>query len=176
MNEVIRLAFPPIIEAVIDVECDMPAQFNLLALEQAARTKFAGDYPEVKKRHIEQHRFQPRGEEPAEHTTSRGIQALQFIRSDKTQLIQVRATGYSFNRLAPYGSLDDYLPEIERTWKDFVEISAPLQVRVVRLRYINRFLLPLKEGKLSFEEFLTVGPQLPDQTNLNFSGFMNQYS
>jgi uncharacterized protein (TIGR04255 family) len=175
-EEVIRLNFPPIVEAVVDVECDMPSQFNLLALEQVARTKFASDYPEVKKRFIEQHRFQPREEEPAEHTTSREIQALQFIRSDKIQLVQIRTTGYSFNRLAPYGSLDDYFPEIEKTWKDFVEIATPLQVRTVRLRYINRFVLPLEDGKLSFGEFLTVGPQLPDQTNLNFTGFVNQYS
>lgn len=175
-EEVIRLDLPPIAEAVVDIECDMQPQFNLLSVEPAARAKFLTDYPEFKKRFVEQHRFQPRGDEPAEHTTFREIQALQFIRSDKTQLLQVRTTGYSFNRLTPYTSLDNYFPEIEKTWREFVEVASPIQVRAVRLRYINRFFLPLVDGKINFDEFLTVGPQLPDQTNLSFTGFVNQYS
>ena len=42
--------------------------------------------------------------------------------------------------------LDEYLPEIERTWRFFVELASPVQVRRIRLRYINRILLPLASG------------------------------
>ena len=75
----------------------------------------------------------------------RGIQALQFLHADEKQLVQVRAQGFSFNRLAPYTSLDDYLPEIERTWHLFVGLASPVQIRVVQLRYINR--IPCRRGR-----------------------------
>lgn len=68
---------------------------------------------------------------------------LQFLKNDEKQLVQIRPQGYSFNRLAPYGGFDEYLPEIERAWRLFVDIVMPLQVKLIRLRYINRFLLPM---------------------------------
>ena len=49
----------------------------------------------------------------------RAIQSLQFLHEDEKQLVQVMAQGFSFNRLAPYTSLDDYLPVIQRTWELF---------------------------------------------------------
>lgn len=175
-EEVMRFPFPPIVEAVVDIECDLPPNFNLMAIEASANAAFQADYPQSKKRYVEQHLFQPRGEEPAKHTTMREIQALQFQKQDNTQLVQVRSTGYSFNRLAPYSTLDDYLPEIEKTWMQFVRIASPLQIRAIKLRYINRILIPLMDGKLDLDGYLTVGPQLPDESNLTFIGFFNQYA
>ncbi len=77
--------------------------------------------------------------------------------------MQVRAQGFSFNRLAPYSSLDDYLPEIERTWRLYVDLVSPTQIRFIRLRYINRILLPMAEKKVDLDEFLTIGPRQPDE-------------
>jgi uncharacterized protein (TIGR04255 family) len=175
-EEVMWFPFPPIVEAVVDIECDLPPNFNLIAIEASANTAFQAEYPQSKKRFVEQHVFEPHGEEPATHTTMRGIQALQFQKQDNTQLVQVRTTGYSFNRLAPYSTLDDYLPAIEKTWTQFVKIASPVQIRAVKLRYINRILIPLMDGKLDLDGFLTVGPQLPDESNLTFVGFLNQYA
>jgi uncharacterized protein (TIGR04255 family) len=84
--------------------------------------------------------------------------------------------GFSFNRLAPYTSLDDYLSEIERVWRIFVSIASPVQIRVVRLRYINRILLPLTNGRVELEDYLKVGPRLPDEDHLGLAGFLNQYT
>ena len=175
-EEVMRFPFPPIIEAVVDIDCDLPPNFNLTEIEASANATFQAEYPQSKKRFVEQHLFVPRGEEPATHTTTRGIQALQFQRQDNAQLVQLRSTGYSFNRLKPYSTLDDYLPEIEKTWMQYVKIASPIQIRAVKLRYINRILIPLIDGKLDLDEFLTVGPQLPDESNLTFVGFLNQYA
>ena len=175
-EEVMRFPFPPIVEAVVDIDCDMPPNFDLVAVEGAARDAFQEQYPNVQPRFIEEHRFERQGNEPSKHTTMRGIQALQFRTQDNTQLVQVRSHGYSFNRLAPYSSLDDYIGEIERTWARFVKIALPVQIRAVKLRYINRILIPLTDGKLDLDGYLTVGPQLPDESNLTFIGFFNQYA
>jgi uncharacterized protein (TIGR04255 family) len=104
------------------------------------------------------------------------VHALQFLAEDERQLVQIRAQGFSFNRLAPYSSLDDYLPEIERTWKRFVEVTKSVQVRKVGARYINRILLPMPEGHLELADYLQVCPQLPDEENLTFVGFLNHHS
>ena len=88
--------------------------------------------------------------------------------------MQVRVQGFSFNRLAPYTSLDDYLPAIERAWRLFLDIASPAEIRRVRLRYINRILLPLVDGRVVMKDYLKVGPRLPDEKALLLTGFLNQ--
>jgi uncharacterized protein (TIGR04255 family) len=73
---------------------------------------------------------------------------------------------FSFNRLAPYTTLDDYLPEIERAWLLYVDLVSPVQIRVIRLRYINRMLLPMPANQLDLDEFLEIGPRVPDEEKL----------
>jgi uncharacterized protein (TIGR04255 family) len=172
----LKLTAAPIVEAVVDIECDMPPKFELAALEGPAGEVYRDRYPGVQTQFIEEHKIEQRPDESVKHTLVRGIQALQFRQEDNKQLIQVRSQGYSFNRLAPYSTLDEYLGEIERTWRLFVDLAAPVQVRAVRLRYINRLPLPLKDGKLETTDFLKVSPQLPDESNLTFVGFLNQHS
>lgn len=135
-----KLANPPIIEAVLDLDCDMPPSQDIAALETPARESFRDHYPTFRTQLLQGFRIeQPPDAEPR-LSAQRGIQAFQFLQEDEKQLVQVRAHGFSFNRLAPYTSLGDYLPEIERTWRLFVGFVSPVQVRLIRLRYINRIL------------------------------------
>ena len=172
----LKLTNAPIVEAVIDIDCDMPPGFELVALEQSASGAFRDEYPRFRTRFVERHRVEPRPDAPGKHQATREIQALQFWHDDEKQLVQVRATGFSFNRLAPYTSLDAYLPEMRRTWELFVQIASPVQIRVVRLRYINRIMLPLTRGRVDFKEYLRVGPKLPDEDRLRFASFFNQHT
>jgi uncharacterized protein (TIGR04255 family) len=104
------------------------------------------------------------------------LQALQFRSSDEKQIVQVRRGGFSFNRLAPYTSLDHYLNEIRRTWDIYREISSPLHVRAIQLRYINKLSLPAKDGKVELNEYFRIGPRLPNEDSMALLGFLNQYS
>jgi len=106
-------------------------------------------------------------------STHSALQAFQYLHEDEKQLVQLRPQGFSFNRLAPYTSFDDYLPEIERTWRSYVELAAPVLVRVIRLRYINRILLPLAASSIDLDEFLKIGPKLPYE-GLVLYGFLTQ--
>ena len=171
----LKLLHPPIVEAVLDVDCDMPPTFDLVALEQAAREAFQGQYPEFRAQFLEEHQIEQKAGQPIQVSARRRLQAFQFLQEDEKQLVQVRMQGFSFNRLTPYTSLDDYLPEIERMWSLFAHIASPIQIRIVRLRYINRILLPLINGRVELEDYLKVGPRLPDEDRLRFAGFLNQY-
>ena len=171
-----RLSNAPIVEAVIEIRCDMGPTFDLPALEAAARDLFRDQYPKLRHQFIEEHRFEKQGDEPPRVSAQRGLQAFQFLHDDEKQLVQIRTHGFSFNRLAPYSSLDDYLPEIERTWALFVQLAKPVQIQQIRLRYINRILLPMTNGQVEFTDFLKVSPRLPEEDKLHFVGFLNQHA
>lgn len=168
----------PIVEAVVDIDCDMPPALNLAALEGGASAALAGRYPKVRVQHVEEHRIEARSDAEPKFSVRRGIQGLQFFQDDEKQLVQLRALGYSFNRLAPYSSLDEYLPEIERTWKIFVDLAAPLHVRRVRLRYINRLPLPLSPGSsVELLDYISTAPQrFPLEDELKFDGVLHRYA
>jgi len=170
------LSKPPIVEAVVDIDCDMPPTQDLAALEGPARERFRGQYPKFRTRFLHEGQIELQGDDLPKVSARRGIQALQFLHDDEKQLVQVRGRGFSFNRLAPYSSLDAYLPEIERTWQLFVSLASPIQIRAVRLRYINRIELQWKEGRITLGDYLKVSPQLPDGAGVTFAGFFNQHA
>lgn len=167
---------PPIVEAVVDIDCDMPASVDVEALRAEAQAALAERYPVTRQRLLSEHQISGAFDKPLAVTTRQGLVALQYCTSDGKQLVQFRPAGYSFNRLAPYSTLDDYLQEIERTWKLFVAIAMPVVCRAVRLRYINRIELPMVEGRVDIDDYLRVAPRLPDEERLSFAGFFNQHA
>ena len=172
----LSLPRPPIVEAVLDIECDMPPEQTLTSLEGAARERFRDQYPTFRSQVLRQHQIESKPSEPLAMSVREDVQALQFVHADGNQLVQLRAQGFSFNRLAPYVSLDHLLPEIERTWKLFVELTLPVQIRLIRLRYINRISLPMENGSLDLDRYLRTGPRLPDEESLRLLGFFHQHS
>lgn len=177
MNEPeLNLPNPPIVESVLDIECDLPPGQQLAALEGPARETFRDRYPKFRPQVTQEFQFEATPEAPLNMSLRHGIQAYQFLHDDEKQLVQVRVQGFSFNRLAPYTSLDDYLPEIERCWFQYVALAAPVQVRLIRLRYINRILLPSADKKPNLDEYFRRFPHLPDDERLVLTGFLHQYA
>jgi uncharacterized protein (TIGR04255 family) len=173
----LELRHPPIVEAVLDIDCDVPPVQDLVALETPAREQLGATYPKNDRQWLLEQRIEAKADASATSFSSRhAVQALRFRHEDEKQLVQLRALGYSFNRLAPYGALDDYLAEIERTWRIYVALAKPTQVRLIRLRYINRILLPIEPAPLEIDDYLKLGPRLPDEANLAFVSFFNQYA
>lgn len=171
-----KLRNPPIVEAVLDIDCDTPPNVELQALEESARERFHDQYPKSRKQFSHEVQFEAKPEALSSLSARHAIQALQFLTNDEKQLVQVRAQGFSFNRLAPYSNLDDYLREIERTWRLYVEVAEPIMTRLVRLRYINRITLPTEAGKVDLDDFLKIGPRSADQETLSLTGFLIQQS
>lgn len=172
----LELENPPIVEAVLDLDCDMAPGWDLGSIEAEAREAFRESYPKYKAQVLHEHKIQvPGGAEP-KLSVRRGLQAFQFLQEDERQLVQARLSGFSFNRLAPYSSLDDYMPEIERAWGLFRDLASPVQVKNVRLRYINRILLPLRKGSVDLDDYLAAGPRLPEEESLRFAGFVDRHS
>lgn len=172
----IKLAHAPIIEAVMDIDCDLPLTVDRDALEKSARDALRGRYPHFQQQFIQTHLVTSNGEDPPQMKTNEVRGAMQFFTEDKKQLVQFRPNGFSFNRLAPYTTLDDYLPDIEAAWHLFEELAQPVQIRKVGLRMINRMLLPMVDHQIQFSDFLQVSPRLPlTAPPLIFTGFLDQH-
>lgn len=171
-----KLQNPPIVEAVFDVDCDLPPGFDLAAVKEPSLARFGDLYPKFQTQFMQEHKIEAKADAPLNISTSLAVQAFQFRHEDDKQIVQVRAHGFSFNRLPPYTSLDDYLPEIERTWRLYVDLVSPVQIRAIRLRYINRILLPMTGNGLDLDEFLKISPRLPDEVRLTLHGFLSQQS
>lgn len=169
-----RLENAPIIEAVLDIDCDLPPSLDILTLEAAARDRFLGDYPICETRYLFQHEFETKPSGASRTSTHQAVQGFMFRQEDGKQIVQVRAEGFSFNRLAPYSTFSNYLPAIAYAWKAFAEIASPVTVRTIRLRYINRILLPLNNHEVELEDYLSLAPKLPDPESMTFVGFLNQ--
>ncbi len=175
-SDALSLEHPPIIEAVLDLNCDMPPAFDLEALAEVAKERFSGSYPLARKQVVEQHEVRVDPEAVANYSSRHEIGALQFLHDDEKQIVQVRREGYSFNRLAPYEGLDTYLPEVRRTWSIFREMTGPVQIRQITLRFINRILLPLTGGQLAIADYFGIGPELPGGDALKLTGFVRRDS
>ena len=160
----------------MDIDCDMPNHADVDALAGAAAAALVDRYPTPRRRMLSEHQISATPDQALAVTSRQGLQALQYFSADEKQLIQFRPAGFSFNRLAPYTTLDDHLAEIERTWRIFVGIANPVVCRAVRLRYINRIQLPMVDGRVEIDDYLKLAPKLADEERLTFVGFFNQHS
>lgn len=174
----LKLKNPPIIEAVLDIDCDLPPDFRLADHKEQIEKEILPSYPKGRQQLFQEHEFRKDGENDPEMSVRSGLQALQFLKEDEKQLIQFRSAGFSFNRLAPYSTLDDYLPEIESFWNRYCELVQPLQIKKIGLRMINRLDLPITNGQCRLKDYLKISPELPggDDRRLTFSGFLNHHT
>jgi uncharacterized protein (TIGR04255 family) len=173
----LKLANAPIIEAVLDIDCDMPPGQQFASLQSPAHDAFRQEYPKFRTAFVQTHQIETKADQPPQMSVKHAIQAFQFLNNDERQIVQLRTQGFSFNRLLPYTSLDDYLPKIEHAWKLFVSIASPVQIRTVRLRYINRIMLPLAANEsVELDHYLKIGPRVPDEKKFTLLGFLDQQS
>jgi len=173
----LKLAKAPIVEAVLDIDCDMLPGQQFATLEQSLRTAFIKEYPKFRAALIQTQQIETKADQPPQMSVHHAVQAFQFLQDDEKQITQVRTQGFSFNRLAPYTGFNDYLPQIERAWRLFIAKTSPIQTRGIRLRYINRILLPLESsGGVELDSYFKIGPRLPDEKRFTLLGFLDQQS
>jgi uncharacterized protein (TIGR04255 family) len=170
-----KLKNAPIVEAVLEIVCDMPPDLDIAALQERAQEAFRPQYPKVRTVLMREHHIETKALTQSRYGVKHRVQGVQLVQDDEKQLVQVKTGGFSFHRLAPYSTLDDYLGEMERTWRLFVQLSSPVQVRLVQLRSINRLLLPMSSGQLALDEYLKTCSRLPDEDRFGLLGFLNQH-
>ncbi len=178
-EEPFRLAKAPIIEAVVEFHCELPPGLNRAVFEAGVKQAFGPTYPKLQTNYIQEYKIEAQPNQAPQSAVLHAVHGYRHNSEDGKQIVQTRFDGFFFNRLSPYSSLDDYLPEVQRCWSLYREVAQPVIVKQLALRYINRLLFPIVEGKLSLQEFLRHAPQLPrprsEGHELTFTGFMHHH-
>jgi len=83
----LRLPKAPIVEAVLDIECEMPSKVDLEGLEKLASQGLGEEYPKHEKQFVQEHTFQATAAETPKLSIRRNTQALRFRQQDGKQLV-----------------------------------------------------------------------------------------
>jgi len=160
----------PILEAVIDIHVRLPADVGLEALSTIPWDD-AGRYSVRLPRFRGDIRFQTDARTPvvsAEQTQ------IGFVSrdEDRKQVVQSRLDGYAFSKLAPYERWEPFCEEARSLWKKYCEVTHPLGITRIAVRYINRLELPLPFD--DFREYLRTYPEVSSDLPQGLSAFLLQ--
>jgi len=172
-EEKLLLKNAPIVEAIIDIDCDMPPGFQIEAIKDVADKAFGANYPikTIQNTFSMQMTF---GSGPSQSDASNPeVHAYRFQSADGKQIVQARANGFTFNRLKPYGSFDEYIPEIKSLWSSYLAVACPILVRTIKLRYLNMIALPVSGKRFEMESYFKICPRIPCEEDLLVNIFAN---
>lgn len=132
----------PIVEALLDIQVDLPPGINLITLE-TIYLSIKNQFPGKQLRNIAQVQFEQQEDGQTKISDSVvGSDGYIFLSSDKTKVLQTRLEGFSFSKLKPYGKWEDFRDEARELWQLYVKLAKPIKVRRMALRYINQLELP----------------------------------
>jgi uncharacterized protein (TIGR04255 family) len=148
----------PITEALIDIRVIYPQGTTLEKLKKFG-AEVRDRYPHENTREMMEGKIDFSTSKPLSQS-SRSTIGYIFHSADRKQAVQVRLDGFTFSRFAPYRNWDHMMDETKRLWNAFVALLDPTSVLRVAVRYVNQINLPLKEGTLSFEHYLSTFPKI----------------
>ena len=173
MAAITHLERAPITEALLDFRVTLPGEFRVDAFLPVREALRAG-YPVVDEQRGFKTTFQFKpGNPPVTGTELMGPQGYFFKSQDGLNIAQFRVNGFTYNRLAPYTSWDQVLPEALRLWDIYVEVAKPLSLDRLAVRYINRMKFP---AGVDTSRYLNVLPPLFPGAPRVVSGFVTRIS
>jgi uncharacterized protein (TIGR04255 family) len=149
---------PPIVEAIFDVQMELPQDVGIAELEIFGKT-IASTYPEKKAQRKFASKFEIKNEEPSAEAFNLGIAGILNWSSDHKQALQVRLDGFSFSRLKPYEKWDVHFTEFLKYLTLYCEHISPLQIKRVATRFVNVIELP--RGHVNWEEYFVNAARTP---------------
>lgn len=92
--------------------------------------------------------------------------------SDKSRVLIVRTTGFTYSRLPPYKDWDELRESAKRLWELFLGMARPETVNRIAVRYIN--VLPLPIQTEDFSVFLKAAPVVPTGLPQGLASFLQR--
>lgn len=160
---------PPIIEALLDIQVELPPNIDLARIE-GFKKYVASTHPIVMKKNQWQTSFQlGNGDLPEIRDKTVGTIGYQYLTADRKNIIQARLDGFTVNLLKPYSNWNSLQCEANERWKEYCEIATPLNVTRLALRYINKIEIPMPFT--DFKEYLLTVPDIPSGIPQALSSF-----
>ena len=151
----------PIVEALVDIHVEAPSAPDIAALALV----MAGE----KERYPRQDNLVTASisVNPAAGVATSAAQQLIGFRyvAPTPTVVQVRANGFAFSRLAPYPAdgWEEWVPEAKRLWQRYVEATNVRRVVRLAVRYINKIDIPCPAGEaIEPEEYFATFPRIAE--------------
>lgn len=169
MQETRHYSRAPITEAIIDLRVTLPEGF---AVDQFAdfADRISKDFPTKEPIHTGSLLFQ--AGPSIKIDASREHHGFLFRSSDGLRIVQAKLSGFSFNRLAPYSTWEEFSKDARQLWEIYKDVCKPSSVTRAGIRFINRLDLP---GPLvDFKDYLRTVPEISPELPQGLSGFFMQ--
>lgn len=96
---------------------------------------------------------------PLKIDASQELSGFWFRSRDNLHTFQATTGGFTFNRLAPYNSWEEFSAEARRLWNIYNDICKPICVKRAAIRYVNQINLPA-DGSIELKDFLKTVPEV----------------
>ncbi|OHB69969.1 MAG: hypothetical protein A2W23_03540 [Planctomycetes bacterium RBG_16_43_13] len=160
----------PIVEAVLDIRVELPEDVTLATLEpfcNSIKERFPGKKERVSfKAGFELSQV---GHKVATSNVPCGY-ILNSLNNDK--VVQARLDGFTFSKLKPYETWGALRSEARELWEHYFQITNPVKVIRIALRYINRIEIPLSMN--DFKEYISTTPEIAPKLPQALSHFFMQ--
>ncbi len=160
----------PIKEAIIDLRVALPEGFFLEKLKDIY-PYISDNFPTVEPFYqgIGAITYQPGA--TFQIDASEKQTGFWFRSEDNLQTFQATLEGFTFNRLAPYNSWEEFSNTARNLWQIYKEICQPVHVTRAAISYINQINIPASE-LMDLKEYLStipeVSPHLPQKALQSF--------
>ncbi len=159
-----RYKQPPIIEAISEFQFEPEASWDL-TIPGLIYEKLQKTFPE--RNQVTQINTAIAGGVGSVHVDT--VPLMQFIREDKSSLVQIGQNLLTINQLKPYTSWQDFLPLIEEGLRAYKAVVHLRQLSGIALRYINRIEF---EQEIELEDYFHFRPFLGPGLPQNLSAFL----
>jgi uncharacterized protein (TIGR04255 family) len=160
----------PITEALIDIRVNYAQGTTLEKLKKFGE-EVRERYPHENTREMMEGKIDFSTPTPRSQSTRSTVGYI-YHSEDRKQAVQVRLDGFTFSRFAPYQNWGHMMDETKRLWDLFVALFEPTLVLRVAVRYVNQINLPLNEGTLSFEHYLSTFPKIGTDDDILLEQFL----
>lgn len=171
MSEYTVFPNAPITEALLDIRVQLPEEVDLKKLE-TFQAFVKERFPQKQERISFQAGFQFSPEGPATLPPSSKPDGYLFRSTTENKVVQARLDGFTFNKLKPYEKWELFSSEAHDLWKIYVDITSPIKITRIALRYINRIEIPLPIN--NFKEYILTVPEIAPNIPQALSNFFMQ--
>lgn len=98
--------------------------------------------------------------QPLPHQLGGALAKMQFLKSDRTAMVQVGPDLLAINVRAPYPGWESFAEMIQKQFNIYVGIAAPTKFKRIGLRYINR--IDFDVTAIEITKYFSYYPHLPE--------------
>src|SRR6266702_1519681 len=146
----------PITEAILDLKVILPDDFSVEKFLEIHK-RISDRFPTSQPIHVGSLVVQAGPDIQVD--AHRQHSGFLFRSQDNLRIFQATLQGFTFNRLAPYDTWEEFRSDDRSLWEIYKDICRPAFVMRAAVRYINLFNMPVK-GSLELREDFKTMPEI----------------